>query len=177
MLCVNCFDPAHLPFGDARTSQLGSAAQTCPGAAQAAAEQRFLPAGGAPHSKATGIRRQAAPICEAGRPRWARPCRGWPDTNARASQTTQREREGRRLQRGQPPPKPKRVWTTGPPPPARPFAAAARDQGPSRGYLHVRGMGLVVGVACWPDTFWLGRWLPSLQPPPFPLSSSRLSGT
>ena len=29
----------------------------------------------------------------------------------------------------------------------------------------------------WPDTFWLGRWSLSLQPPPLPLSPSRPSRT
>ena len=61
------------------------------------------------HSDATWTRRPAARHGEAGWPRWALPCRGWPDTNARATRTTQREREGWRLQREQPPPKPKRV--------------------------------------------------------------------
>ena len=31
--------------------------------------------------------------------------------------------------------------------------------------------------ACWPDMFWLGKWSLSLQPPPLPLSPSRLSRT
>ena len=68
------------------------------------------PAGGdrSLYSDATRIRRSAARHGEAGRPGWARPGRGWPDSNARATRTTRREREpeGRRLQRERPPPKP-----------------------------------------------------------------------
>ena len=82
--CVYCFDPTHPPFGDARTGWLGPAAQTCPGAAPAAAGQR-APLGS--DSDTTAAARHG----EAGRPHWARPGRRWPDTNARATRTTQRE--------------------------------------------------------------------------------------
>ena len=48
-----------------------------------------------------GLRPATARPAGPGLPRChgARPCRGWPDTNARATRTTRREREGRRLQR------------------------------------------------------------------------------
>ena len=66
------FDFIIQPFGYARTRRLGPGAQTCPGAAPAAAGQRALrPAG--PRVTVTRIRRPAARHGEAGRPRWARP--------------------------------------------------------------------------------------------------------
>ena len=57
-------------------------------------------AGGAPpflHSDATRTRRPAARHGEAGRPRWVRPGRGWPDTNTRATRTSRRERAAARV--------------------------------------------------------------------------------
>ena len=106
------FDPTHPPFGDDWTCRLGPAAQTCSGSAPTEPPGRRRPikaCRSSLHSDATWTRRPAARPGEAGRQRWARPGRGWPDTNARATRTTRRVREGRRLQREQPPPKPKRV--------------------------------------------------------------------
>ena len=180
MLCVNCFDPAHLPFGDARTSQLGSAAQTGPGAAQAAAEQRFPPAGGAPHSKALkrlgydGRRPPSArPAGRVGRD----PVAGGPTrTHVPLRRLGEGERgegcsEGNHLPSQNVSGQQAHHYQHVPSPPPGATRALVEDTFTSEAW------GLVVGVACWPDTFWLGRWLPSLQPPPFPLSSSRLSGT
>ena len=54
---------------------------------------------------------------------------------------------------------------------ARPFAAAGHElePGPGRGRIHVGGIEGGRWWACWPNTFWLERWLLSLQPPPLPL--------
>ena len=61
---------------------------------------------------------------------------------------------------------------------ACPFAAAGHDPGPDCRHLHVGGMRGGSGCrACWQDTFWLGRWSLSLQPPALPLSLSRPSCT
>ena len=104
------------------------------------------PAGGAPrrrslHSHATRIRRPVARHGEAGRPRWARPGRGWPDTNARAIRTTRREREGRRLQRERPPPKSKPVWPTVPPLTTTPHTADVKTSSIGAGVVPGGGEG------------------------------------
>ena len=135
------FDPAHPP-----SVMLGPAAQTCPGARASRGGATSPPAGGAPHrrslhSDATRIRRQAARHGEAGRPGWARPGRGWPDTDARATRTTRREREGRRLQRERPPPKPKRVWPTGPPLTTTPHTADVKTSSTGAGVVPGGGEG------------------------------------
>ena len=101
----------------------GLAAQTCPGAAPATTGQR-APRPAAPRVAALstrmrlgydGLRPAWRRHGEAGRPRLARPVRLPSNKNARATRTTRREREKRRLQRERLPPKPKRLRPTGPP--------------------------------------------------------------